>query len=459
VFVFGQTVISNEAPPENVDPIAWHLVKATLSAASSSWLKTGRSFVKPKQASRGPVCPEALFDPRLWHAAGLADAGKAICAKQPETRLSCWEVRTLVLSCLGATYETALLVQALFVCCCGWNPQPIVDLGRNPFLFRTHTALGLATGEFIVSFKKRAHHDVLAYLERGSEIAGLIEENVKAECRSVATEFSNDAAFLMVPLNSSLLDILYRYQAMTDKMRSYDLAQKHKDKFFFYLTQTYGLGRRPKISLLQIPGNGFLNRKGVTFQSVRKSFLATTMREVGSVAATRPFAGHAKLSVLMPHYLNTREINAELDQSIRFFQNACQALVLGVEGDRSTVLGISPGDLAWFRRLALAAGIAAATGFSPSPKEADLPEDTIVFQPSADNLKDLFLAHRALRKSKARVTYARWRVQALPLLACVKAIGRAVFSKGLGKAYKNAARRAAKQLAEGTIVLPPILEA
>jgi hypothetical protein len=200
-----------------------------------------------------------------------------------------------------------------------------------------------------------------------------------------------------------------------------------------------------------------LTRSGVTFPAIRKSYLCLTVKEVGSVAATRPIAGHNGLGVLMPHYLNTPEIKADLDESIRFFQNSCQALIVGQRTEAAILLQLSPEDLTWFSRLAMMSGIAAAVGMG-SEHEAASGDKKLCFSPTEDNLRDLFLAHWALRRAQRRVSAARWRVQALPMLAIVKALGRTVCANGLRATYFAAARRAHRDLVAGVIALPPILD-
>ena len=79
--------------------------------------------------------------------------------------------------------------------------------------------------------------------------------------------------------------------------------------------------------------------------------------------------------------------------------------------------------LAWFRRLGTVSGVAAAVGGTP-PVPSEPPREVICFDPTDENLRDLFLSHRSLRRAQGRMPPGRWKVQGLPLLAAVRAVGR-----------------------------------
>lgn len=465
VFRFGQAVLRNATAPSDVEPQAWTEIKTLLEAERRCQSETGRSLVPspyhdPENIKR---TFGGAFENRTWIAAGLHPSAGGDRWLRDDMDLA--TVGSLVRTCLGATKRTTTLVATIFCCDTGWNLQPLRDLPRHPFLFQTKDEYGLATSAFVSAFKNRARHDVFAYLERGAVISGLVEEQVKAEWERTADNLNRigrGGGCLILPsytqrAENSLLSVLERYQATTDAIRPYDRDKECAAKFFCYLTPTYGVSDR-FTCIRQLEWDGVLGREGVQFRSIRKSYLALRARDAGSVTATRSLAGHTSTSVLMPHYLNTEDINRELDESIRFFQNSCQSVLLGGRPNIAVRLNLSRQDLEWFGRLAAISGISSAIGLHRHPSNDSKSVSLLRFEPTNDNLRDLFLVHRALRCSQASVGLHRWKVQALPLLAIVKAIGRTLCSKGLRPAYFKAARAAVAKLAAGTITLPPVME-
>ncbi|WP_144243586.1 hypothetical protein [Azospirillum argentinense] len=450
-FRFGQDVLAGRATMSQADGTSG--IPTLLEAERRSWETTGRSQFDPVNE----VSPEIaallaeLRDIRIWEAAGLSIGSRMAMLKD-------FVLHNVALMCCGPTFHASMMVAVVFCCDTGWNRQPILGLPRDPFIFRTRSECGIATSAFVESFKRRADHNVLAYLESASPVSGLAEERMRREWDAATNDYDRTGrgdGISIMDRTAPLLDVLDRYQQMTDVIRGFDLGRAYEKDFFVYLAKSGGLFRSDGRSIRENGRGSVLARDGVSFQSLRKTYLSLRVRETGSVTATQTIAGHTSGGVLMPHYLNDADITAELDRSIRFFQNACQALILSDQSIRVHI-GLTAAELDWFRRLAEASGISAAVGL-----ERDFTTKStrpLYFSPTEDNLRDLFLAHKALRAARQQVHPGRWAVQGLPLLAAVKAIGQAVFGKGLKHAYQAVARRTQRALNAGSITLPPILE-
>jgi len=463
-FLFGRSVLSADGPPAGVDGPAWAAVKTLLTTEDRSWSANGRSqFYRSRDRSDEvrPLC-DMLVDQGTWLRAGLPPAAAHMApwgsrkGYQEQNLLS-----GIAISCLGATNGATWPAMIAFCCDTGWNQQPMQDLPAEPFLMRTDTECGLATAAFVASYKKRAQHGVLAYLDRPATVSGLSKENSNALWRATAVDFDpsdrrDGYAMLRKDKVGGLLDLIDRYRAMTDAIRPYDQLGDFKDKFFVHMTVGDGL-RTQRGPISRLRSRGVLGRTDLSFQAIRKSVLSLTFWELGTVAATRVVAGQRSTSVLLRHYLNSDDIKAEMDQAVRLFQNILQGLVVGDREDASSLLGVPDDVLRWFRRLGTVSGVAAAVGRTP-PVPSGPPREALCFDPSDENLRDLFLAHRSLRRTQGRMPPGRWRVQGLPLLAAVKAVGKVLHSKGLGASYLAAARRARRELADGSVALPPLLE-
>ena len=463
VFRFGQGLLSVQQEPDSARAI----IRSVLIAERRCWAETGRSLFDPK--SRMPTeiaeASSALYDPEVWDRVGAPGIVSRFVTVRG--RLSQPTLANLMLACIGSTRQATMATMVVFCCDTGWNRQPMTDLPRSPIVFRADGEVGIASAAFISSFKNRAGHDVMAYLERRNTVSGLMEENVKAAWQATAkdadTEGDGDGHVLLrvgagARQGASLLDVMDRYQGMADAIRPFDRERTFEDRFLLYLTHNHGLYSKNGITIGECFQDGVLGREGVMFRTLRKTYLTLQLREAGSVSAVRVAAGHTRTSVLMPHYLNSDDIKQELDESIRFFQNACQALAVRGRNDAGVALELSPDVLAWFERLAAISGIAPAAcpdAGAPSAPEAS---HRLAFDPTPENLEDLFLTHLALRRWQSSANVARWRVQGLPLLAAVKAIGRTLCAKGLRPAYTRAARAACVKLRGGQVVLPPVME-
>jgi hypothetical protein len=160
----------------------------------------------------------------------------------------------------------------------------------------------------------------------------------------------------------------------------------------------------------------------------------------------------------MPHYLCTPLVNAELDESIRRFQGAMEAIATRDINAHKVAIALRRDSNVSSRLFHVAerCGLTAVLGVSATKEsDADDQEATIQFEPSDERLGELYLSHKAL--VAMRNSYSnkeRFRKDYLPLLALVKAIGREVFQLNLGPRYWGAARAASKALRSGDTVIP-----
>jgi len=465
-FLFGRAVLGAEGRPAGVDSRAWEAVRTLLTTEDRFWSAEGRS-----QFNRSTDCSDevrslgaAQLNQETWLRAGLPPAAAQMVSWEAKNGNSFHKhllLSQIAVSCLGATAGATWPAMIAFCCETGWNHQPMRELPAEPFLMRTDTECGLATSAFVASYKNRARHEVLAYLDRNATVSGLVEEDAKAVWRATADDSDisgrqDGYAMVRKDRGGGLLDLLDRYRAMTDVIRPYDRSGEFQDRFFVHLTVRAGL--RPQDGpISKIKLSGPLGRADLSFQAIRRSFVSLTFRELGTVAAARVVAGQWSTSVLMPHYLNSDDIKAEMDQAVRLFQNILQGVVVAGRKDASALLGVPDDALRWFGRLGTVSGVAAAFGGTP-PSSSGLPREALCFNPTEENLRDLYLSHLSLRRAQGRMLPGRWKVQGLPLLAAVKAVGRILHSKGLGASYLAAARRASRDLADGSVALPPLLE-
>lgn len=464
LFLFGQAVLAANAPPNVVDKQSWTAVKTLITVEDRFWSSEGRS-----QFRHSGDCPDdvtvltkLLTDRATWIAAGLPPEAAEMFVWTPAIG---YPARTLLarlaMSCLGATTRATWSAMISFCCATGWNQQPIISLPVNPFLVSTETEHGLATRAFVSSYKKRSHHGVLAYLDSDLSPSLLVKEDARAVWQATVQDFDRTGrqdgyATLQKARDADLLRLLARYRVMTDPVRRY-CASANQENFFVYIART-GVNVQKPVSIVEMKFSGPLGRTGLTFQAIRKSFVSLAFRDLNTAAAAQAIAGHRSSSVLIPHYLNSDDVKLEMDQAIRLFQNILQGLMMQDRNDESVFLGMPDETMRWFQELGTVSGIAAATGRLPA---ADLgpSAETVRFDPSYDNLRDLFLMHRSLRQMQGRIIKRRWMVQGLPMLAAIKAIGKVLHSKGLGTSYLIAARRARQELALGIVALPPLLEA
>ena len=463
LFIFGQSLLETDVPPVGVNTADWHFLKAFLELEIKSWANTGRSqFDKHGAMIQDiPGTMERLGSWKTWASAGLQSETVKSLFRQPKRQGRFRSIAGVVLACIGPTRNCLVAATVVFCCDTGWNKQPILTLPRKPVVLRTSSTSSIASSVFLSSFKNRAKHDVFAYLERDEIASGMQAENIRAdwdETVRLIDPLNTGDGYATLARDSSLLSVLDRFAVIADAARVFDKSNRYADDAFFYLTPDTGLFRTNKAFRLHDCTKGSLRLpEGVSFQSIRKSFLVIKHRDLGSFAALRPVAGHKGTGILMAHYVDSTTIVSEQEESIRFFQNSLQSEIFRHRSDGHTVLGMSHADFDWWLNMAWFSGIAPALAPDPrrTPRSKAAPKFS--FEPVEANLRDLFLAHWALREAQRRLAPPRWRIQGLPLLAMVKAIGRTLCAKGFRTTFVAAARRAHRDLVAGAICLPAVL--
>lgn len=378
--------------------------------------------------------------------------------------------RTACLASLGPVVPTASAALGVLLCDTGWNLQPMRDLPRDPFVFRSSTNTYIAERSFIGSFKNRANHHVLGYLGEQSvltgerlEIAQLVWQDTIKE---LGTREQHDgyATFPINPDGDSKLsgvDVILRYQAMAEALRENLKDPVAEDYFWIYLQQQSGTPRHWTAASSGVEfskthtTNIILSRPGVHSKSIRQTVLMIRYGDTGSMTAVASSAGHSTTRVIMPHYLNKPTVNVELDKNIRNYQNIVEALMVRDLDPNKVAAAFEskPENFERLRRLAIKTGVAASLGLYDNMilDHAEI----LRFAPTDDRLLELFCIHRKLRLMQVSyLNQERFRREFLPLLAWVKAIGREVFASHLGPRYRHAARRASGLLRRGEIVLP-----
>ena len=462
LFNLGQSLLRGDPPMPDQDPQAREALRNGLLIFRDHVRETG-SFKLPRRVAEH-VLPR---DPALWCRAGRFDTA------------GLWDQLAVMnmayRGCFGPLAPAMIGALGVLICDTGWNLQPARDLDQNPFVFRSAGGSYVAAPSFIESFKRRAGHHVLAFLGENHELdegrlrVALDHWDRTIEAYDPDRQFDGYACLEVVGDGSTLsaADILDRYTRMANALRSNfgRFSQSlFGDRFWIFINgnrqpRTYASGTRA-IQSEVYPKNSVLARPGFNFKAIRKTYLVLQRQETGSIDAVRVAAGHASSSVLMPHYLNTSVVNAELDASIRQFQDAMEAVVVRDLDQEHVALQLDKpaADLARLRRTADRAGITAALGLLDEvPDGAGPPPPALLFEPDDERLGELYLIHRTLREMQAHYpNRARFRREFLPLLALVKAIGRELFRKHLGPRYWQAARQASLALRSQDIALPSL---
>ncbi len=460
LFEFGQAVLAAAEPPPEVDPEAWLAVKKLLTSARKALPERGNAKRRPAAFAAGSDV--ALRSRRTWLSAGLPQCCLDAVWTGKRTIVNS-EVGWLALGGLASTEAAVIAAATMFVCRTGWNKQPTLDLARRPIVFEGPEGIGVASAKFLACFKRRARHPVLARLEDCRKVDGLLREDLEADWHAAETELDPDEGdegniILDRRRDGGILDMLDGFGRMADAARDLDPLCRAVDRFFINpplirCKTVDGLTTQSRFGL-ELSSAEVLRRDGVTFRSIRKTFLVIKYLEKGSVAATTAHSGHTDESQLLGAYLDTADVKAEHDRAIRAYQQVCQALLLAGDPERRIALRIPSEQLEWFLGLARASGIAAGLGVLPGVMPG--PPAAPLFHPTTANLRDLFLAHWALRRAATLLPPGTWRARCLPLLAAAKAIGSALCAKGLRRTYFAAARSAHRALLEGNASLPPI---
>jgi hypothetical protein len=481
LFDFGQDLLRNSEPPTGTDPEARSLIRAVLLAHRAALESEGAATIRNASKWTFRLSGDKLHavkghrlrrfrrahdikDREIWLRAGGIDPGLL-----GESRK--YHYLAAILGCLGPTKHAVWSGMGLLICDTGWNYQPARDLPRDPVLFRSASTAFVGGSAFIESFKKRAGHHVLAWLAENQEASGgRLEAAMGVWNEAVRADdpqgFQDGYAGLQSGARHgsySTLDVLDRFRTMADAARTTigsHASREVLENFWVSLTPRGGQFGALKNYVergLEIcfPGS-IVARPGFNFQAVRKSVLLLRRDEAGTIGAVRVAAGHTGTSVLMPHYLNTPSVNTELDASIREFQDVLEAVLVQKfeRKDLSALLGKSKEKLERLRALANRSGVASTLGLIKGAESED-GSLKITFSPTDEKLFELYMIHRKLRRLLAEhPNRGRARMDFVPMLAYVKALGRECFRKGLGPQYKAAARLAAQQLRDGTMVLP-----
>lgn len=405
-----------------------------------------------------------LRSPGTWLSEAGVDLADLQCAQRHRSN-------TALQSCIGATTRAVEAAVGLVMCDTGWNLGPAADLPREPFVFRTSTGAYIAHGGFISSYKGRKGDDVYAYIEERDQLDGnrleIATELWRATVRDIDPNGLRDG-YAELPINDqvggSLYSVLMAFTRMSQSLIS--LASTHDnapasfpDSLWLHIKEK---GRVAATHTKKFSTADVCYRRETIFKrpechaaSIRKTWQTVNFAKHGSVGQLRPFAGHARSNVLMPHYLNTSFIKTQLDDNIRTFQGAVEAVVLR-EFDRHDIsinLKKPSHEIEQALEVARESGLSATLGLAPVIK-TELSK-ILVFKPTQDRLRELFSIHRQLRRMyKEAPNRARFRIRYLPVLAVVKALGSEVFRTGLGPSYWRAARSMAADLRSGAAVLP-----
>ena len=457
---FGQILLHNKPlGPEN-NPESCKIIKQGLLDYKQAITKTGT--FKISHYKRKYLCR----DIETWRKASGIDVTQ-IHSDRNQFILA-------YRSAFGPSFQAAYAALTILICDTGWNVQPARDLTRYPYVFTSDKHSILATNSIITAFKNRAGHHVVGYLGERHNLNVSKAEMAMDEFKHVIAELDNnnpnsddDHAYadLKKPNwgNSiSVANIIERFRIMAETMRAEfgDYSEElFNDEFWIYVSTNLNPKPMPKHhafgQYLFDNTNHIIGRKGFTHKAIRKSVLNLTRQDTNSFAETAAVAGHSGSGVLQPHYLNTPTMNAELDASIRLFQDAVEG-ILTRDLDQKNVaqkLGKTVKDLERMRNTAHQSGISATVGLI---KQTDYGSPEILrFDPTEQILMVLYLTHSKLRQMQFNYpNKARYRLNYLPLLALVKAIGKQLSEHGHMTNYIRSARKASKMLISGEISLP-----
>lgn len=460
-FRFGQSVLSGDTP-HGTDAEARSVIRNVLL----DFLRVIGDGPAPSGVTGDKkVVPQyhPIRSRDLWRRAGGPDP-YSLTNKNSMYHMAC-------LAAVGPSVSMVDAVMGVLICDTGWNVQPALDLSRHPFVFVTEGGAQIASSEFLSSFKNRAGKLVLGLLERTSVTDPSWQETALPFWNETVGELDSQRrldgyAFLGEHGKENTvggLDVLRRYMAMTELLRSRCPVVSECEALWLALTyrckvQSYGCdghGVQPRV--VDYPRAKFLSRKGFTRRAIRKTVLLIRQNESSSMSAAASYAGHKRKHKIMPHYTNTPPVNAELDASVRTYQDSFQAVLVRAH-DQDAVsfrLGMTSRDLQELRETAERSGVALILGFCEDDLEVD-DAPGLHFRPAEPKaLGELYLCHLALRRMQTFYpNRARFRRNFLPLLGLIKALGRMVFEKHLGPAYWSAARGVASMLRAGEISIP-----
>lgn len=453
-FEFGLSVLSGATPP-GTSVAARELVRNCLLALREAVGSPGRV------QSFGDVVrymPRSVVAGDTWADAGLETA--CLTRWWPNSgEISFRALAAVALACIGSSLGSFLAVAGAFVAATGWNRQPLIDLPMQPIVFRTPDQCAIGSAVVVASFKNRARRAVIAGIEMGQPLPGLLGDQALAAWERATAEFAGDEAVGHAVVRyeeaPELLGMLGRFGRLSQATRALNRYYAQSPRLFVYPRPR--LDNRP--DGMRIPADAAFNRsddtliRRITFPSIRKSVLSARFRQGGSVAAMLPESGNGP-DVLWRHYLNAPDLRRELMMGTKVLQDVLQALIWEDHPEVGAVAGVAPDVIRWLSRIAHASTIAAAFGIVPDVTEAMA--GPVRFTPTPAALTELFLMHWAARKAALALPPDTWEARCLPILIAAKAIGALVCRAGLRQAYVAASRAAHRALLAGEICLPPV---
>ena len=456
-FRFGSSLLGAEVPPSGVDADAWWAVRDCLAGARPHIAE----YSATERASPSLLMGEAhasTRDAHTWVRAGLPHT----CILRSWRRKPVADASSLarlVLQCLGSTVESAVAAAGVIAADTGWNKQPILDLPRRFIAFETEEG-SAAIGDvaMVASFKRRAGHHLLVALER-APAQGMLLENALAHWAATAKDGDGNGELLDKRRKGRAFAALERYAEMAEASRLLEPKCAASGLLFVYPSTRADdaddfADRRPlRLALL---GGAILSRADVTFPSIRATWMNVEHVILGSAEAAAGRAGHARASTAMRFYLRTAVARDVWNAHVRFFHDACQAVLLDGRASAIAIVGLDPDAVAWCRHLASASGIALAHQAFDQPVDDCKANVPFGFEPTEENLRDLYLACRALRRAALKMPPRAWAERCMPVLALLGAIRGAVCGKGLLPSYLAAARAAHRDHAAGLVALPPV---
>jgi hypothetical protein len=436
--------------PKNTQA-ALRAIATVMQAEMSSLRLTGKSQFST-QGTRSNVAEvdralEKLANPGLWRQVGVPDR------MVPSGSLGLQRIRQLLCRGIGATRAANLAAKFVIACDKGWNRQPIESIPSEVYVFQVGKQFGIASASFLDVFKKRAGHDVLALIEHGHLAGKGREEAIIAaweQVESVASWDEDDERALLTATDPAYLAIEL-IRPLVEDLAGYTRDPDAAKRFFKFLNWSTGVSIKDTDFRASFH-EGILATPGVTFPAARKTVLQLKIKDVGSLSALRPHAGHAGLTGLLPSYLNSPSVMKELWQTTRFFQNTLQALT--TSGIGKIDIRMSEGDQDWFFRLAHASGVASAVGFGVSVPTGG--PRSFEFKPTNDEIRGLVALHLALIRERRHMPSWRRSLMATPLLGFVIALRRKLNEVGLASLVRRVSRQLLLDLREGTVVTPSL---
>lgn len=447
IYAFGHRILHEPAPTQNA---AWHHIRTLIEYEIMSWSTHGYSQFSQSWDEEKSEVIASLTSPAVWQDLGID-------IEFETDQLTYTLVADLILSCIAPTYRLNQAIQTIFCCDTGWNRQPIQYLPLQPFAYRTDNEIFIGSNRVLASLKVRAGHVVHADPENAELIRGLAATNFSSEWDDLSASLKvekGDEQFRL-KLDSELLDLLQRYQAMQTLSRSWT-NEKTKDLFFYALSQrAIGVQVADRDINVLMPADSPFKRPGVNFSAIRKSFLNSLSSAGLEPSFISEIAGHRSGKILQENYIIGAQATRTYEEPARFWQGCIQEILLN---DKIAFkLSIPEKNREWFRMFGMLTGITAACGLEQVELDGEVTDDYI-FVPNQKNYIDLFLAHKGVKQQRYQVSQHRWEIQGEALLGIIKGYGEQISKKQLGREYRTAARIANARIKSGELSVPLMLE-